>query len=184
MPATRDAVDLIEEQWRRERPDLDPSPMGVVGRISRLATLLQRELEPVFAQHGLTGADFDVLATLRRTGEPFQLPAGGLSRSTMITTGGMTKRLDRLESAGLVAREADPHDRRGRLVALTPEGLALVDRALESHLRNEERLLASLSPEQRGRLESVLREMLVALEGELPAAGSAADRRSLVGEAG
>src|ERR671915_793928 len=129
MPQARDAVDLILAQWQRERPDLDRSPMAVIGRISRIASLVQRELERVFAEYGLAEGDFDVLATLRRSGAPYRLPAGELSRSTMVTTGGMTKRLDRLEARGLVRREADPRDRRGKKIALTDEGRPPIDAA-------------------------------------------------------
>jgi DNA-binding MarR family transcriptional regulator len=170
MSSQSDPVDRITAQWRRERPDLDPTPMEVVGRISRLSALLQRELERVFAQHGLTGADFDVLATLRRSGG--RLTPGHLSRSTMITTGGMTKRLDRLESQELIRREPDPRDRRGRLIALTRKGHALVDRAVEAHLANEQRLLAALSAAEREQLAALLRELLLALD---PHADAAAD---------
>jgi DNA-binding MarR family transcriptional regulator len=164
----RDAVDVITEQWTRERPELDRSPMAVIGRITRASALLQRELEQVFREHGLTGADFDVLATLRRSGAPYRLSPGELSRSTMVTTGGMTKRLDRLAARGLIRRESDPHDRRGLLVSLTDEGHALVDRAVEDHLRNEERLLAGLSAETRAQLVELLRELLLSLDGPRP----------------
>ena len=160
----RDAVDTITEQWKRERPDLDRSPMGVIGRISRIATLVQRELDRVFAEYGLSGGDFDVLATLRRHGAPYRLTPGELTRTTMVTTGGMTKRLDRLEAAGLIRREPDPTDRRGKLIALTDEGRDLVDRAVEGHLENERRLLASLPAAKRDQLAGLLRELLVALD--------------------
>jgi DNA-binding MarR family transcriptional regulator len=164
VATAHDAIDAIEAQWRRERPDLDPSPMTVIGRISRLASLLERELEPVFAQYGLAWCDFDVLATLRRSGEPYRLTPTELSRSTMLTTGGMTKRLDRLEANGLVRREADPRDRRGKLIALTDEGRALIDRAIKGHLENEERLLSSLSRSDRKQLANLLRGMLLSLD--------------------
>jgi DNA-binding MarR family transcriptional regulator len=164
MANTKDAVDAITAQWRSERPDLDPSPMGIIGRITRISVLAQRELERVFAQHSLTGGDFDVLATLRRAGAPFRLTPGELSRSTMVTTGGMTKRLDRLEANGLIRRELDPGDRRGRLIGLSDEGRALVDVAVEAHLRNEERLLAGLPTKRRNELAGLLRELLVTLE--------------------
>jgi DNA-binding MarR family transcriptional regulator len=135
--------------------------MEVIGRISRIAELAQRELERVFAQYGLTGADFDVLAALRRVGEPYRLTPGELSRSTMVTTGGMTKRLDRLESSGLIRREPDPRDRRGKLIALTDEGRALVDDAVEGHFRNEARLLAELPAAKRDQLTGLLRDVLL-----------------------
>lgn len=162
MSEASDAVDRITAQWRRERPDLDSTPMEVIGRISRLAALIQRELERVFAQHGLAGGDFDVLATLRRSGE--SLTPGELSRSTMVTTGGMTKLLDRLEAQGLIRREADPRDRRGRLIVLTDDGRALIDRAVEAHLQNERRLLADLAEPKREDLAALLRELLIALD--------------------
>ena len=165
MPPARDAVDLILAQWQRERPDLDRSPMAVIGRLSRIATLVQRELERVFAEYGLAEGDFDVLATLRRSGAPYRLPAGELSRSTMVTTGGMTKRLDRLEARGLVRREADPRDRRGKLIALTDEGRTLIDAAVEAHIQNEHRLLADLPASWRREIVPLLRELLLALDG-------------------
>jgi DNA-binding MarR family transcriptional regulator len=170
---TTDAVDRITAQWRRERPDLDPDPMGVIGRISRIAILVERELERVFAQHGLTGGDFDVLATLRRSGAPYRLTPGALSRSTMITTGGMTKRLDRLETSGLIRREPDPRDRRGKLIVLTDGGRALVDGAVEAHLRNEERLLADLPAAKRKQLAALLRDLLIVLDGRWEGGGPA-----------
>ena len=162
VPKPTDAVDRITAQWRRERSDLDSAPMEVIGRITRLSAVIQRELERVFAQHALTGGDFDVLATLRRSGTP--LTPGALSRSTMVTTGGMTKRLDRLETLALIRREPDPRDRRGRLIALTDEGRALIDRAVEAHLQNEERLLADLPTAKREQLAALLRELLTALD--------------------
>jgi DNA-binding MarR family transcriptional regulator len=169
--STHDPVDRITAQWRRERPDLDPSPMGVIGRISRSAVLLQRELDGAFAQFGLTGGDFDVLATLRRAGPPFTLSPGQLSLSTMVSSGGMTKRLDRLEAMGLVRRDPDPDDRRGVLISLTAVGRALIDRAVEAHLENEKRLLAGMSPAKRAQLAELLRELLLGLEEPAPPAG-------------
>jgi DNA-binding MarR family transcriptional regulator len=163
MPGPTDAVDRITAQWRRERPDLDCTPMEVIGRITRVSALIQRELERVFALHGLTGGDFDVLATLRRSEGP--LTPSELSHSTMVTTGGMTKRLDRLEALDLIRRQPDPKDRRGRLIALTDEGRALMDRAVEAHLENEARLLADLPAAKREQLVATLRELLIALDG-------------------
>jgi len=162
VPETSDAVDRITAQWRNERPDLDSSPMEVIGRITRLSALIQRELERVFAAHGLNGGDFDVLATLRRSDAP--VTPGQLSQSTMVTTGGMTKRLDRLESLGFVERQPDPDDRRGRRIALTDEGRDLIDRTVEAHLENEERLLADLPAAKREQLVALLRELLTALD--------------------
>jgi DNA-binding MarR family transcriptional regulator len=154
-----DRVDLILEQWARERPDLDASPMGVVGRIQQLGRELERALVRVFARFGLGQGEFDVLATLRRAGEPYQLTPGALLESMMVTSGAVTKRVDRLERAGLVARAPDPDDRRGVLVGLTAEGLELVDRVVEEHLENEENLLAGLTAAERERLARLLRKL-------------------------
>jgi DNA-binding MarR family transcriptional regulator len=164
MRERKDAVDRITAQWRRERPDLDSTPMEVIGRISRLSALIQQELDVVFGRHGLSGGDFDVLATLRRSAESQGLSPGELSRSTMVTTGGMTKRLDRLESLGLIRREQAPGDRRGKRIVLTADGRAVVDRAVEEHVRNEERLLTDLSGPKREALAALLRELLIALD--------------------
>jgi DNA-binding MarR family transcriptional regulator len=139
--------------------------MEVLGRITRVSSLVHRELETVFAQWGLAGSDFDVLATLRRSGPPYRLTPGELSTSTMVTSGGMTKLLDRLERRDLIRREPDPRDRRGKLIGLTDEGRALVDEAVAAHVANEERLLAVLAPRDRDRLVSVLRPLLVSLDG-------------------
>jgi DNA-binding MarR family transcriptional regulator len=165
MAEPRDAVDRITEQWRRERPDLDSSPMEVLGRITRLAALAERKLESVFDRFGLAGGDFDVLATLRRSGPHHRLTPGELSHSTMVTTGGMTKRLDRLEARGLIRREPDPRDRRGKLIVLSDEGRALMDDVVAAHVENEHRLLADLSAAERRRLASLLRELLLSVEG-------------------
>lgn len=154
-----DAVDRILEQWARERPDLDPSPMAVVGRVNRLARELERSLNRVFAGFGLDRGEFDVLATLRRSGQPYQLTPGALLESTMVTSGAVTKRVDRLEQAGLVARAPDPDDRRGVLVGLTAEGLELVDRAVQEHVANEHNLLAGLTDGERERLIRLLRKL-------------------------
>src|ERR1700709_2726109 len=123
-----DAVDRITAQWARERPDLDVAPMAVIGRISRLADLLDQRLRPVFAEVGLGNGDFDVLATLRRAGAPYRLTPTELSASAMVTSGAVTKRVDRLEREGLVERTVNALDARGRVIALTPKGRAVVER--------------------------------------------------------
>ena len=123
----RDGVDAIIEQWQRERPELDHSPIGVVGRISRLARAIEDRLEPVYRAHGLEPGWHDVLATLRRSGPDYRLRPTDLTNATMLTSSGMTKRLDKLEAAGLVAREPDPGDRRGTLITLTAAGRELID---------------------------------------------------------
>lgn len=154
-----DHVDRVLEQWARERPDLDASAMGVVGRIARLARALDRPLQRVFARFGLDRGEFDVIMTLRRTGAPHELTPGALLESMMVTSGAVTKRVDRLERAGLVARKPDPHDRRGVRVGLTPVGLELVDQAVEEHVANEERLLADLTRAEREQLARLLRRL-------------------------
>lgn len=158
-----DSVDRILAQWQAERPDLDPSPMGVVGRIARASARLGREVDAGLAEHGLTGGSFDVLAALRRAGAPYRLKPTDLYLQLMLSSGSMTARLDKLEQAGLVERLPDPADRRGVLVGLTPAGLAAVDRAVESHLANEERLLAGLTARQRDELAGLLRRLLLEL---------------------
>jgi DNA-binding MarR family transcriptional regulator len=159
----RDGVDEILAQWRRERPDLDPAPIGVVGRISRLARELERRLEPVYAAHGLEPGWHDLLATLRRSGPPFRMRPTDLMNALMLTSSGTTKRLDRLEKAGMVAREPDPGDRRGTLIVLTETGRTLIDGVTGPHLANEARLLAALTPEERDVLAGLLRKLLVHL---------------------
>ena len=159
----RDQVDEILDQWRRERPDLDVSAMGVIGRLSRLAAAVSRELEANFARHGLTRADFDVLATLRRAGAPHTLTVGALQSTMMISSGTTTHRIDRLERQGLVAREPDPADRRGVRVRLTDSGKSLVDEVVPGHIAVEEALLADLPPDRRAALDDLLRELLISL---------------------
>jgi DNA-binding MarR family transcriptional regulator len=159
-----DAVDAIVEQWRRERPDLDPTPMEVFGRVVRAGRLTEDRQLPTFARYGLTGPDFDLLATLRRTGAPFRLTPTVLRRTAMVSSGGMTKRIDRLERLGHVTRVPDPSDRRGVLVELTPAAVRLVDEVVVEHLANEERLLAPLAPDQRQQVVKALRLLLAALE--------------------
>jgi DNA-binding MarR family transcriptional regulator len=159
----QDGVDGILRQWRRERPDLDASPMGVVGRVSRLARELEQRLDPVFARHGLEGGLFDVLATLRRSGAPYRMRPADLAQAVMLTSSGTTKRLDRLETAGLIVRRPDPQDRRGLLIELTPAGRQLIDAAVADHVAAEHRLLAALRPDERDQLAGLLRILLLGL---------------------
>jgi len=158
-----DGVDAIIEQWQHERPELDHSPIGVVGRISRLARAIEPRLEDVYREHGLEPGWHDVLATLRRSGPSYQLRPSDFTGSLMLTSSGTTKRLDRLERAGLIERSPDPDDRRGVVITLTDEGRALIDRVTEAHLANEERLLAGLSAAERDRLAALLRKLTVTL---------------------
>jgi DNA-binding MarR family transcriptional regulator len=159
----QDGVDLILEQWRRERPDLDATPLAVIGRVSRLSRELERRLEPVFARHGLEAGLYDVLATLRRAAAPYLVRPSELAASLMLTASGMTKRLDRLEQAGLVARHPDPADRRGVLIELTPAGRQLIDSTATEHVANESNLLSALSRAERDQLASLLRKLLLGL---------------------
>jgi DNA-binding MarR family transcriptional regulator len=159
----RDDVDHILDQWRRQRPELDPSPIGIVGRMSRLARELEARLEAVYRDHGLESGWHDVLATLRRQGPPFRMRPTDLTASMMLTSSGTTKRLDKLEAAGLIAREPDPRDRRGTLIALTDEGRRVIDATTGDHLANEARLLAALSAQERRELADLLRKLRLGL---------------------
>ena len=161
--AERDGVDLILEQWRRERPDLDPSPIGVIGRISRLARELELRLEVVYREHGLEPGWHDVLATLRRTGPPYQLRPSEFTSALMLTSSGTTKRLDRLEQAGLITRTPDPDDRRGTLITLTDAGRELIDNVTAAHLENERNLLSALPAADQRRLADLLRALQLGL---------------------
>ncbi|MFD7582841.1 MarR family winged helix-turn-helix transcriptional regulator [Kitasatospora sp. NPDC059817] len=171
--ADADHVALIQAAWRRERPDLDVSPLAVIGRLHRLAARLTGELALVYSRYGLGEGDFDVLAALRRTGAPYERAPGELAAHTMVTTGAMTKRIDRLERAGLVTRRLAEGDRRGRVVALTDAGLRLIDEAFTAHLRNEHRLLALLSPEEAAALQTLLTAWQHRLDGTEPDGGPA-----------
>lgn len=161
---TRDGVDGIVEQWAAERPDLDTGAMAVFGRIYRAARLAADVQERCYAQFGITRADFDVLATLRRAGGPDGLSPGRLTEALMLTSGGMTSRLDRLERAGHLVRTPDPGDRRALLIRLTDTGRALVDEAVAAGLAEQQRLLGDLSAAQRTRLIGDLRELLLSVE--------------------
>jgi DNA-binding MarR family transcriptional regulator len=170
MPAEReDHVGHVLAEWRRELPGLDRSAFSVVGRISRLSVLLLQALEPVFATHGLTGGEFDVLAALRRAGHPYRLTPSELSRALIVTSGGLTRRLHALEDHGLIRRTPDPEDRRSTPVVLTPSGKQLVEDVLTQHVRNEERLIAGLSEDERDRLASLLRTLALSLGDAEPA---------------
>ncbi|MBB1255584.1 MarR family transcriptional regulator [Streptomyces sp. OF3] len=155
-----DHVDRVLEQWARERPDLDASPMAVIGRMGRLARIVEAELNHTFARHGLDRSSFDVLATLRRSGPPYRLTPGALTRSSMVTSGAVSQRLDRLQARGLITRTPNATDRRSMDVALTDEGHALIERALPDHLDTEHRLLAPLTDTQRENLVDALRTLL------------------------
>ena len=156
----RDEVDELTEAWARERPDLDLAPVAVFSRITRLARHLDRARRTAFTRHEIEAWEFDVLAALRRTGSPYELSPGRLLRETLVTSGTMTNRVDRLTSRGYVERYPDPADRRGVIVRLTAEGRAAVDAAFEELLAAEAELLADLSTRDRDRLAALLRVLL------------------------
>jgi DNA-binding MarR family transcriptional regulator len=158
-----DHVDLVLEQWNEQRPDLDASPMAVLGRLKRLAQLVDAELRRNFARHDLDSASFDVLATLRRSNAEHSLTPAGLMRSSMVTSGAITQRLDRLEARGLVKRAPSETDGRGVQVTLTKEGLRLIDAVLPTHIETENKLLAGLSAAEQKKLAESLRMLLESL---------------------
>ncbi|WP_283966555.1 MarR family transcriptional regulator [Tritonibacter sp. AK171] len=155
-----DHVDFILEQWRKERPDLDVTAMGVVGRVGRLHLAYMKPMEKTFARFGLNGAKFDVLATLRRAGAPHCLSAGDLMKATMVASGTMTNRIDRLEVDGLVSRTTNPEDSRSFLIGLTDKGFDLIDRVVEVHVETQASLLEGLSDEETAQLATLLSKAL------------------------
>ncbi|QEI04712.1 winged helix-turn-helix transcriptional regulator [Pigmentiphaga aceris] len=163
-PPDRAAVAI--EQWRRERPDLDLLPMSVLGRFAEVAHLIARDhINPLFARMGLQQGEFDVLATLRRAGAPYALTPTVLYTALMISSGGMTSRLDRLARAGLIERQAHPEDRRAVQVALTPEGLRLIDGMMAPHVENQRTALAALSLAEQQELNRLLTSLVAGLSG-------------------
>jgi DNA-binding MarR family transcriptional regulator len=178
-PLLRDEVDDLTAAWRAQRPDLDVEPMQVLSRISRLARHLDIARREAFAEHRLESWGFDVLSALRRQGPPFQLTPGALLRATLVTSGTMTNRIDRLAAAGLVRREPDPRDKRGVLVTLTGQGQARVDAALAGLLRRERVLLAGLDAGERQHLAGLLRFLLAPFDALLSSRLRAALRHRL-----
>jgi DNA-binding MarR family transcriptional regulator len=169
VTAGGDAVDLILRQWARERPDLDCSPMGIIGRISQLQREVFLAQRATFARHGLDAPSFDVLAALRRAGPPYQLTPTALMRTALVTSGAITQRLDRLEERGLISRSRSEADGRAVVVSLTDAGRTALDAALPDHLETERGMLAGLSPADREQLACLLRRWLVSL-GRVPGA--------------
>ncbi|MBA8794588.1 DNA-binding MarR family transcriptional regulator [Friedmanniella endophytica] len=161
----RDEVDSLVDAWQRERPELDVSPMHVLSRVTRLARHLDRARRDAFAAHELESWEFDVLAALRRAGAPYRLSPGQLLRETMVTSGTMTNRVDRLSARGLVTRTDHPEDRRGVLVGLTPTGRAAVDAAMDDLLAAEHAILDDLDRAELDALAGTLRRLTVAYEG-------------------
>ena len=165
VTSSSDEVDRIVAAWERERPDLDVAPLHVLSRISRLARHLDLARSAAFAEHGLELWEFDVLSALRRSGKPYQLSPGQLVAQTLVTSGTMTNRVDRLAARGFVERSPDPSDRRGVIVALTESGREVVDAALEDLLARERTLLARISDKDRRVLATLLRGLLEPFDG-------------------
>ncbi|WP_344315132.1 MarR family winged helix-turn-helix transcriptional regulator [Fodinicola feengrottensis] len=161
-----DAIDRVVASWHRERPDLDLAAVGLLGRFGRLAVIAGRRVEEVFPRHGLRSGEFDVLATLRRSGQPYALTPSAMSATLMLSRAGMTNRIDRLEEAGMVERQLDPADRRSFLIALTQVGRETVDAAMTEHTANETRLVSSLTHTERQTLDTLLRKLLQSLDDE------------------
>ncbi|HXM55727.1 MAG TPA: MarR family transcriptional regulator [Candidatus Dormibacteraeota bacterium] len=164
-----DQVDRLLAAWRRERPDLDVEPLGVLSRVARLARHLELARREAFGQLGLARWQFDVLAALRRSGPPYELTPGELMAETLVSSGTMTHRIDQMEAAGLVERHAHPADRRVVRVRLTAKGNREVDAALDNLLARERTLLARLSGQEQARLAALLRALLEPLDDEAPA---------------
>ncbi|MGP3686072.1 MarR family winged helix-turn-helix transcriptional regulator [Streptomyces sp. IBSNAI002] len=158
--AEKDAVDAIADQWYAVRPELDTAPMAVFGRIYRIAKSMGDAMEQTYSRFGISRGEFDVVATLRRSGAPYTLSPRQLSATLMLTTGGMTGRLDKLEKAGLLCRKPDPHDRRGLQVTITDRGLALIDEAVTAGLEVQRAALRGLSEEETAVLTGLLRKLL------------------------
>lgn len=159
-----DPVDRILAQWQQVRPDLDVSPMGIIGRTGRLSKHLGRAIQKTFADFGLNLGEFDVLATLRRSGQPYRLSPTELFNTLMVSSGTMTHRVDRLEKAELVKRVPDPSDRRGMLIQLTDKGFTVIDQAVEAHVANEHQILSVLDASEREVLAQLLRKLLLSFE--------------------
>ncbi|WP_174524622.1 MarR family winged helix-turn-helix transcriptional regulator [Nocardioides jensenii] len=156
MTSRMDHVGRIVDQWAQERPELDTAPMAVIGRLHRVGDAIRERLIEVYAEFGLSEGEFDLLASLRRSGAPYELSPTELAATTMVTSGAITKRVDRLEARGLVERRAARHDGRARTIALSPAGGTLIDRAVEAHYANEKRLIEGLPDIDRARLARIL----------------------------
>ena len=163
MTDAGDAMDVILAQWARERPDLDCAPMGVIGRISQLQREVFLAQRATFARHGLDAPSFDVLAALRRAGEPYQLTPTALMRTALVTSGAITQRLDRLAEKGLITRGRSEADGRAVVVTLTEAGRSALDAALPDHLETEHGMLIGLSAVEQAQLADLLRRFLVSL---------------------
>lgn len=159
-----DHVERILDQWHKEKPGLDVSPMAVIGRLSRAALAVESRLASTFERHGLDASTFDVLATLLRSGAPYRITPATLARESMISTSAVAQRLNKLETRGLVTREANPDDGRGTLVALTSSGKDLVEKALPDHIDTERAILSPLTELEQTTLAELLAR--IATEGD------------------
>ncbi|MGW6938522.1 MarR family winged helix-turn-helix transcriptional regulator [Streptomyces xanthophaeus] len=158
-----DAVDAITAQWYAVRPDLETAPMAVFGRIYRISRTMGDAMEETYGRYGISRGEFDVVATLRRSGAPYTLSPRQLSATLMLTTGGMTGRLDKLEKAGLLCRKPDPHDRRALQVTITDRGLALIDEAVTAGVEVQRAALTGLDEEEVELLTGLLRKLLAGI---------------------
>jgi DNA-binding MarR family transcriptional regulator len=163
-PDAPDRVDRVEAGWRRERPDIDVSSVGIVTRIWRIGRHLERHRKDRLEAFGTDRVALDVLAMLRRAGPPYRRTAGELQKSALITSGGMSQRLERLEEAGLISRHMHPHDRRKVDVELTATGMALVDEVTGALMANESKLLDVLDPAEQAQLRGLLKKLLSTFE--------------------
>jgi DNA-binding MarR family transcriptional regulator len=163
MKEEKDAVDAIIGQWHAVRPDLETTPMAVFGRIYRIARNMGDAMEKTYAGYGISRGEFDVVATLRRSGDPYTLSPRQLSATLMLTTGGMTGRLDKLEKAGLLCRKPDPNDRRALQVTITERGLSLIDEAVTAGLEVQRAALTGLDDQEVAVLNVLLRKLLAGI---------------------
>jgi DNA-binding MarR family transcriptional regulator len=161
---TKDRIDKLLDQWKKERPDLDASPMGILGRLMILDRLAERGIEKVLKSHNLTIQEFDVLAVLRRCGQPFQQPVSVLCAHSLLTSGAMTNRVDRLEKKELVKRQPNPEDRRGVLVTMTSKGRKITDEIITERLQEAHERVSVLPLKERRQLETLLAQFLAALQ--------------------
>jgi DNA-binding MarR family transcriptional regulator len=160
-----DGIDPIIEQWKVEKPQLDIGAMAIIGRLKRCHTLMQPQLNKVFERHDLSFWEFDVLATLLRSGSPYCLAPTELFSTLMVTSGTMTHRMTQLEKRSLIERVANEHDARSKLVKLSPTGFDIINKAVDEHVQNEKYILSNLNPQQQTQLDSSLKDLLVLLEG-------------------
>lgn len=169
-----DHVDRLRAQWLREMPEVDTSPMEIIGRARRITLALRPDIEAVFARHGLDAGEFDVLGSLRRSGPPYRLRPTELYKVLMISSGGLTDRLARLEARGLVRRIPSPEDRRSLMVELTPEGRAKAEAAFAEDMALELEMVSALTGKEREELARLLRKLAVSLEAAAQAAAEPA----------